>query len=260
LAFSLPTRTRWRGRALTLALALLASAINPAHAEPSTEGRELARGFADEGANAYAAGDYGRALTLFREAYRLVPAPTVALFEARTLVKLGRSGEARDAYSRLVQTKLGDDSPKAFQDAVQTGRSELDALEQRLRAEQRAAGPTRTAPPRAVEHGAGRTWSFVALGVGGAGLALGVAGGLVALDARRDAERGCPDHRCVAGSRGARDVERFRAWRTASTVGYVVGGVGLGAGAALLFTTGGDSPTQVAITPAWGGASLGAAW
>jgi tetratricopeptide (TPR) repeat protein len=243
-----------------LALACVTGASHAVNAEPATEARELARGLADEGANAYAAGDYERALTLFEEAYRLVPAPTVALFEARTLAKLGRSRDARAAYSRLIQTELGDDAPKAFRDAVQTGRSELDALEQRLRAEERATQPVRLAPPPPTKQDAGRTWSFIALGVGGTGLALGVAGGLVALDAHRDAERGCPEQRCVAGSPGARDVERFRGWRTASTVGYVVAGVGLGTGAALLLTTGGDSPTQVAIAPTLGGARLGAAW
>jgi hypothetical protein len=235
--------------------------IHSALAEPSTEARELARGLADEGANAYAAGDYERALTLFQEAYRLVPAPTVALFEARTLVKLGRLREARVAYSRLVETELGDDAPQAFRDAVQTGRSELDALDQRLHAEERRAKPVRSPPPP-VERDATRTWSFVALGIGGTGLALGVAGGFVALDAHRDAERGCPNRRCVAGSEGASDVERFRGWRTASTVGYVIGGVGLGTGAALLLTSssGGGSTTQVALVPTLGGARLGAAW
>jgi tetratricopeptide (TPR) repeat protein len=243
-----------------LAFACVTGVIHAANAEPSAEARELARGLADEGANAYAAGDYERALTLFQEAYRLVPAPTVALFEARTLAKLGRSPDARAAYSRLIQTELGDDAPQAFRDAVQTGRSELDALERRLRAEARATQPVRSAPPPPVERDATRTWSFIALGVGGTGLALGVAGGFVALDAHRDAERGCPEQRCLAGSPGAREVERFRGWRTASTVGYVVAGVGLGTGAALLLTSGGRNTTQVALTPTLGGARLGATW
>jgi hypothetical protein len=247
-----------RGLALVLGFALTGT-LGIARAEPTTETRELARGLADEGANAYAAGDDERALTLFQQAYRLVPAPTVALFEARTLVRLGRWREARAAYARLSQTELGADAPKAFRAAVEAGQAERAALERRL-ATTRTTRRARVAPPPPTAPDPRRTWGFIGLGIGGAGLALGVAGGFVALDAHRDAERGCPASRCVAGTPGARDAERFRDFRTVSTLGYVIGGVGLGAGAALLLTSGRDRSTQLALVPTLSGARLGAAW
>jgi hypothetical protein len=89
---------------------------------------------------------------------------------------------------------------------------------------------------------------------------LGITGGLRALDAHRDAEQSCPAGRCVEGTPGPRDVERFRDWRTVSTVGYVIGGVGLGVGAALLLTSGREHATQVSIAPTLGGARMRATW
>lgn len=47
------------------------------------------------------------------------------------------------------------------------------------------------------------------------------------------AKRECPDHACVEGSAGWDTVQSFRTLRTVSTVGYIVGGVGLAAGTTL---------------------------
>jgi hypothetical protein len=105
-----------------------------------------------------------------------------------------------------------------------------------------------------------RTWGFIGLGVGGAGLALGIAAGAVALDAHEEAERGCPANRCVAGTPGATALDRFRDWRTVSTVGYVVGAVGVGAGVALLLTSQRTHGPQVAVVPTLGGARLETTW
>jgi hypothetical protein len=246
----------------------------------------------------------------------LVPAPTIALFEARTLARLGRLLEARAAYLRLVRAEQSADAPAPFREAVETGRAELAALSERIprlhiavagdlpagavvllderplpahlfrepllidpgahslqlrtardtgapvrfvvaegQSEQvRLALPGRAAPdPR-------RTWSFVLLGAGGAGLTLGLAAGAVALGAHEDAENGCPNQRCAPGSDGAAAAERFRDWRTVSTIGYVVGAVGAGAGLTLLLTSPRVPGTQLAVLPALDGGSLVATW
>jgi len=81
-----------------------------------------------------------------------------------------------------------------------------------------------------------RTWAFVALGVGAVGLGVGVTTGLMATSKHQSAEDSCPEGRCVEGSSGADDAEAFRNLRTLSTIGYVVGAVGIGAGVTLWLT------------------------
>jgi hypothetical protein len=288
-----------------------------AAAEPAADVvQESARALADEGANAFAAHDDERALTLFQRAYMLVPAPTIALFEARTLGRLGRLLEARAAYVRLARTEAAPGSPEAFRAAIESGRVELSQLEARiprlhvaiegklepgstvllderpleprllrgpllidpgahslqLRTARGGGAPAhfvvvegqtehvRLSPPHQAAPDSQRTWSFVAFGVGGAGLTLGIVAGAVALGAHEDAERGCPEDRCVAGSPGADAAERFRDWRTVSTIGYVVGAVGVGAGITLFLTSPRDHGAQLAVVPALDGGSLVATW
>jgi hypothetical protein len=294
--------------------------VSHARAEPSMEARstarDLANELANEGANAYAERDYTRALTLFARAHRLVPAPTIALFEARTLAQLGRLRDARAAYLRLIGAAQPADAPAPFQAAVELARAELALLEPRiprlslvvagdlsddavvllddvplaeplrhgwllvdpgahsLRARTAHAIGARVAldlgegetkqvrlelPPPA-RRDPQRTWGAVALGAGGAGLGLGLAAGLVAVDAHREAERACPGNICAEGTPGANAVERFRDWRTVSTIGYAIGGVGLSAGLALILTSGTERDTKVAVVPTLGGARLETAW
>jgi hypothetical protein len=73
------------GRAALSGCVLSVGLSGAARAQPADVVQESARALADEGANAYAAHDDERALALFQRAYMLVPAPTIALFEARTL-------------------------------------------------------------------------------------------------------------------------------------------------------------------------------
>jgi hypothetical protein len=75
--------------------------------------------------------------------------------------------------------------------------------------------------------------ALVAGGVGVAGLATGVITGLMAGSRYSQAKRECPDHACIEGSAGWDTVQSFRTLRTVSTVGYIVGGVGLAAGTTL---------------------------
>jgi len=294
--------------------------IPVAHAEPSIEGRgtarELANELANEGANAYAERDYTRALTLFARAHQLVPAPTIALFEARTLAQLGRLRDARVAYLRLIGAAQPADAPAPFRAAVENARAELALLEPRiprlfvvvagdpspdevvlldeqplaelqrrgwllvdpgahslrvrtahttgarvtLTLAEGEAKQVRLELPPPARRNPQRTWGAVALGAGGAGLGLGLAAGLVAVDAHGEAERACPGNRCAEGTPGANAVERFRDWRTVSTIGYAIGGVGLSAGLALILTSGTDRDTEVAVVPTLGGARLETTW
>jgi hypothetical protein len=76
--------------------------------------------------------DYAKARDLFQRAYTLVPAPTLALYEARALGKLGRLVEAEEAYMRAVRTRTDGNSPDQFRKAVGDAEIELVDLRPRI--------------------------------------------------------------------------------------------------------------------------------
>lgn len=96
---------------------------------------------------------------------------------------------------------------------------------------------------------------YVAMGIGGLGLGLGVVTGLMASGRRSDAEGGCPDSRCARGSDAEADMNAFRDLRTLSSIGYVVGAVGVAAGGVLWLTladSGDGQPQGARRTPRLG--------
>jgi hypothetical protein len=104
---------------------------SPAFAEDA-ETRTAARDLATQGAQAFDAGDYARASDFFRRAHELVPAPSIALLQARSLAKLGQLLEAIDIYEQTARFKLPDDAPEAYLQAVETARSEMEDVRHRL--------------------------------------------------------------------------------------------------------------------------------
>ena len=80
------------------------------------------------------------------------------------------------------------------------------------------------------------TWGWVAIGVGGAGLATGVVGMVLTKSKRNslDDSGECHGTRCMDTKNGV--VDSYNTFRTVSTVGLVVGAVGVGAGLTLLLT------------------------
>jgi tetratricopeptide (TPR) repeat protein len=112
------------------ALALVMAAT-PALAENATS-LDLARSVAVAGREAFNAGDYKTALDLFRRAYDIYPAPTISLYEARSLAKLGRLQEADEALQRTLSLSLDPAAPAQFSEAVETAREERDALSTRI--------------------------------------------------------------------------------------------------------------------------------
>lgn len=131
----------WKGWAAACAAAgWLAStpalAADPA-AEPPTADNpnaslDLARSVAVTGREAFNAGDYETALALFRRAYTLYPAPTVVLYEARTLEKMGLLLEAVEAYVRTTQIAVPSDAPGQFAEAIEAARQEERGLRARI--------------------------------------------------------------------------------------------------------------------------------
>lgn len=105
---------------------------DPGHREVSKANQDLARSVAVTGREAFNAGDYETAVTLFRRAYALFPAPTVVLYEARSLEKMGRLLEAAEAYERTTQIAVGSSAPAQFAEAIAAARQEGYALRARI--------------------------------------------------------------------------------------------------------------------------------
>ena len=110
--------------------------------------------------------------------------------------------------------------------------------------------PVGTPPPiepafdASTQGQAQRTWSYVALGLGGASLVVGGVTGVMVLQKKGSLE--CPNGPCQPGDQ----VDSFRSLRTVSTVGFIAGGALAATGLVLLLTS---SPSK---TPESGKTSL----
>jgi hypothetical protein len=115
--------------------------------------------------------------------------------------------------------------------------------------------PTEAAPvaaPQAPEapapSGSGRkTAAFVALGIGGAGLAVGGVAGILAMSKHTQLKQHCPDGTCDPDTQGAA-LDSYHMVGNISTIGFIAGGVGVAAGAILLLTQPKESAAPAAAT------------
>jgi hypothetical protein len=84
--------------------------------------RSAARQLATDGSAAYQASDFAQAYDRFNRAYQLVRVPTLGIWAARSLVKLGRLVEASERYLEVERSPLAADAPpehlKAQKDAT----------------------------------------------------------------------------------------------------------------------------------------------
>jgi hypothetical protein len=95
-----------------------------------------------------------------------------------------------------------------------------------------APTPTSAEPPRSAPP----PLAWVAFGVGGAGLAVGVIAGFVAGGKHATLSGECDDSAGTCAPQYAGDLDSFHALRTASTVGYVVGALGIVGGVTVWLT------------------------
>lgn len=79
--------------------------------------------------------------------------------------------------------------------------------------------------------------AWMAFGVGGAGLMLGATAGLAAGGKHSTLEGECDNTTSTCAPQYASDLDAFHSWRTASTIGYVVGALGVAGGVTLWFLT-----------------------
>ena len=100
------------------------------------------------------------------------------------------------------------------------------------------APPMGTGAPPASERSsssAARTIGWVALGAGAAGVVVGGVSGLMALGKKSDLEAGCPDHNCPETL--WEDNDTYDRLRIISTIGFVIGGIGIATGGVLIWTS-----------------------
>ena len=98
----------------------------------SDQERSAARAAAEQGMQAYSAGNWQKAVVYLRKAQSIFDAPTHLLYIARAEAKLNHLVEAREAYIKLDRTTLAPNVSDAFRQAKQSGIDELPAIEARL--------------------------------------------------------------------------------------------------------------------------------
>jgi hypothetical protein len=286
-----------RSRAFAVILFGLSMARTAAADAPTQAERDVAREIARTGAGYYDDRDWERAREHFHRAYELVKAPTLALMEARALVKLGYFVEATEAYTRAMSGGA-DETNEPFRRAAVDARAENDALQRRvpsirvmLREEDsptevrvdgqvvskdalrsamrlnpgthviamtRRGSPVRwesvtlgegeertiavEPPPQVVAdlapHSSGsplRPFMWTAFATGGAGLAVGIVTGVLAVDRKAKLDEMCTEQACPPAAEAT--LASYRDYKTVSTVGYVAGFVGVATGAVLLAVT-----------------------
>lgn len=96
------------------------------------DARTAARALAAQGAQAFEQHDFERALGLFERASAIVPAPTIKLMQARTLVELDRLVEAAEQYEETGRLLAVDPTNEAFRQAGAAAEQELELLLQRI--------------------------------------------------------------------------------------------------------------------------------
>ena len=142
---------------------------------------------------------------------------------------------------------------------------ERDVVEKRI-----ALEPEATAPPGplatnvgvkgnadAASDGPSRAPMYIAFGLGGAGLVLGGITGGIALGKHSTLADKCPTGTCTDQYRS--DVNSYKTMGTLSTVGFIVGGVGVAAGIVLLvISPKKEAPKAASVSPFLGPGSFGA--
>lgn len=97
-----------------------------------------------------------------------------------------------------------------------------------------ASAKADSSSPPSSSRGTQKTAAFVSLGIGGAGFAMGVIAGSAAAAKRGDFDACTTEYVCPRAL--SSDVDTYNTLRPVSTVGFIIGGVGVATGAILLVT------------------------
>ncbi|HEX6764138.1 MAG TPA: tetratricopeptide repeat protein, partial [Polyangiaceae bacterium] len=119
---------------LFVAAALLVAAVSPRALAQDVDDatRAAARDLASEGSDLYQAESFEQAYDRFNRAYQLVHAPTVGIWAARSLVKLGRLVEASERFLELERLTLAENASPEHHKAKEDAAAERQALAPRI--------------------------------------------------------------------------------------------------------------------------------
>ena len=220
---------------VALLVALLASA--PALADDPTADAAAHAARVDklneEGTAAYRARDYRRANEKFQQAYALDPDPNILYNIAKTYELLGDDRAALEKFEQFVA------QPGADPQGRTKANAKIVEIRARLAESKRppppppppapdVAAPARPPPPREQRL---VLPTIAAAGVGLAGVAVGGIFGVTALAKQSSLNKICKAKLCPETA--SSDISTLRTSSTLSTVGFVVGGVGIAAAVVL---------------------------
>jgi hypothetical protein len=105
--------------------------------------------------------------------------------------------------------------------------------------------------------------AYIAFGVGVAGVGVGAVTGVLALGKKSSLDTACGPTKTGCPSTSQSDIDSAKTFGTVSTIGFIVGGVGVAAGIVLLLTEGSSSNAtatvgSVHVTPDIGAGFVGA--
>jgi hypothetical protein len=122
-------------RYMTLFVASVLLFVRPCLGQPASDTngqRQRARELGYAGVHAYAAGEHAAASVYLEQAFALLPVPSLGLWSARCLAKLGKLVEADARYRRIAQMQLDARAPDVQHAAQHTAALEQSELAMRL--------------------------------------------------------------------------------------------------------------------------------
>ncbi len=228
----------------------------------------------EAGRGYYEQGQYEAAARQFQLALERVPLPLLALWTARCYELAGHHFAAQSFYRaalRLTPNELwlGDKQQRAQSDASK----ELEQLTQRIEhgpSKTPSAPPTSRAQSRSIRAGVrldtpqpkrtpaeSRSWNtvgWVSLSAGGAALAVGTVTGIMLANLHHQMEPNCSHGICDPDAVARGQVDEHNNLHTASSIGFVAGGILTAAGLTLVLATPSREPgprLSLQLTPVW---------
>ncbi|MEO7109778.1 MAG: hypothetical protein ABI183_05030 [Polyangiaceae bacterium] len=165
---------------------------------------------------------------------------------------------------------------------VSLGEAESKSIELKLVADPNAVKPTQISPPLQTDQpkppppdddhkkppppppeSPSHVPAYIAFGVGIAGVGVGTVTGILALGKKSTLDNVCGASKTGCPSSSQSDIDSAKTMGTISTVGFIVGGVGVAAGIVLLLTEGSSSNAtatvgSVRVSPDLGAGFVGA--
>jgi len=117
-----------RTRAWLFGVALTLKSASTFAVDPGESERAEARALGYAGVRTYAAGDFVLASERLERSYAILPVPSLGLWSARALVRLGKLVEAEERYLAVTRLRLDENAAQVHRDAQATAELELQEL------------------------------------------------------------------------------------------------------------------------------------